>query len=218
MSTKLRRFCCDAAHWRYVTWPSCHSVLFCGAVTNCKFIPSQRLNRFRDREKHSSISIQRTEILYIWSDVIINSWSNLKSILSNHPNVKDLFIITFSGSRHRWSTGHANVRRVFGLLQDDVSQTGPVPADDGLQWQEGPPDSGWARQLSAQWAECEQALKFTENYMNIQSIFCFFFLLWLPVVFSTYSTSKSLTTAAACVVFMFVFCRWPMWLRSMLQK
>lgn len=65
-------------------------------------------------------------------------------------------LFTHTGSRHGRSAGHADVWRVLGLLQDDVSETGPVPADDGVQRQEGPPDSGRAGQLPAEWAEGER--------------------------------------------------------------
>lgn len=64
-----------------------------------------------------------------------------------------------SGGRYWWPAGHADLRGVFRLLQDDVSETGPVPAHDGLQRQEGSPDRRRARQLPAQWAEGERRLR-----------------------------------------------------------
>lgn len=59
-----------------------------------------------------------------------------------------LHILT--GSGHGRSAGHADVRGVLRLLQDDVSETRPVPADDGVQRQEGSPDSRGAGQPPAQ--------------------------------------------------------------------
>lgn len=78
---------------------------------------------------------------------------NLKACsLSPHWN---LLILT--GSRHRRSAGHADVRGVLCLLQDDVPETRPLPADDGVQRQEGSPDGGGAGQLPAQWAEGQRS-------------------------------------------------------------
>lgn len=65
--------------------------------------------------------------------------------------------LVLTGSRHRRSAGHADIRGVLRLLQDDVSETGPVPADDGVQRQEGSPDSGGAGQLPAHRAEGERS-------------------------------------------------------------
>lgn len=67
------------------------------------------------------------------------------------------YFLNLTGSRHGRPAGHADVRGVLRLLSDDVSEAGPVPADDGLQWQEGPPDSGGAGQLPAQRAEGERS-------------------------------------------------------------
>lgn len=66
-------------------------------------------------------------------------------------------LLTLTGSGHGRPAGHADVRGVLRLLQDDVPETGPVPADDGVQRQEGPPDSGGARKLPAQRAEGERS-------------------------------------------------------------
>lgn len=68
-----------------------------------------------------------------------------------------LTTFTRTGGGHRRPAGHADVRGVLRLLQDDVSETGPVPADDGVQRQEGPPDGGGAHQLPAQRAEGERS-------------------------------------------------------------
>lgn len=65
--------------------------------------------------------------------------------------------LALAGGRHRRSAGHADVRRVLRLLQDDVSETGPVPADDDVQRQEGPPHRRGAGQLPAQRAEGERS-------------------------------------------------------------
>lgn len=70
------------------------------------------------------------------------------------------------GGRHRRSTGHAHVRRVFSFLQDDVHEAGPVPAADGVQREEGPPDSRRADSLPAKRTEggqylWRQSVKFT---------------------------------------------------------
>ena len=65
--------------------------------------------------------------------------------------------IILTGSRHGRSAGYADIRGVLRLLQDDVNEAGPVPADDGLQRQEGSPDSGGAGQLPAQRAEGERS-------------------------------------------------------------
>lgn len=40
---------------------------------------------------------------------------------------------TPTGSGHGRPAGHVDVRGVLSLLQDDVSETGPLPADDGVQ-------------------------------------------------------------------------------------
>lgn len=55
-----------------------------------------------------------------------------------------------TGSRHGRPAGHADVRGVLRLLQDDVPETRSLPADDGVQRQERSPDGGGAGQLPAQ--------------------------------------------------------------------
>lgn len=78
---------------------------------------------------------------------------NLKACsLSPHWNLPIL-----TGSRHRRSAGHTDVRGVLCLLQDDVPETRPLPADDGVQRQEGSPDGRGAGQLPAQRAEGQRS-------------------------------------------------------------
>lgn len=74
-----------------------------------------------------------------------------------HVSQMTYHLLILTGGRHGWSAGHADIRGVLRLLQDDVYETGPVPADDGVQRQEGSPDSGGAGQLSAQRAEGERS-------------------------------------------------------------
>lgn len=71
----------------------------------------------------------------MWKELKVKNvtlnWNQSVIALDVSPMIYQFFTLT--GSRHGRSAGHADIRRVQRLLQDDVSETGPVPADDGVQ-------------------------------------------------------------------------------------
>lgn len=62
-------------------------------------------------------------------------------------------LLCAAGGWHRWQPGHAGLRGVLCLLQDDVDAARSVPADAHLQQPQGLPGHRWPETLPGDWTE-----------------------------------------------------------------
>lgn len=112
----------------------------------------------KKQKKQGYLTLYRASFPTCCMKAIIFDTAPTSSVVCSVIGKNNLPYCSLSGGRHRRPAGHADLRGVLRLLQNDVPETGRLPADDGLQRQEGSPDRRRARQLPAQRAEGERRL------------------------------------------------------------